>query len=160
MANESPTVATCRKLAEPIAAELGLSLWDVRFVKEGAGWYLRYIIDKEGGVSIDDCVALSRRMNTVLDEADPIAQSYCLEVESPGVERELVRPEHFAAYIGAGVTVRLIRPIEGVKELVGTLVSYEDGTVTVADDDGRTASFTKKEVASVRLIDDWATDEE
>ena len=159
MANESPTVATCRRLAEPIAAELGLSLWDVRFVKEGADWFLRYIIDKPGGVTIDDCVALSRRMNPVLDEADPIPQSYCLEVESPGVERELVRPEHFAAYLGSEVTVRLIRPIDGVKEWQGTLIAYDDGTVTIGDADGHTASFTKKERTSVRLIDDWADDE-
>ena len=86
---------------------------DVRFLKEGAGWYLRVFIDREDGdVSIDDCVALSRRLDTLLDEADPISQSYCLEVSSPGMERELTRPEHFALCEGWPVVVRLIRPLE------------------------------------------------
>ena len=76
------TVAVCARLAQPVAEELGLVLWDVRFVKEGATWYLRYIIDKEEGVSIDDCVEMSRRLNPILDEADPIPQAYCMEVSS------------------------------------------------------------------------------
>ena len=96
-------MAVCRRLAEPVAQELGLTLWDVRFVKEGASWYLRFMIDKPEGVSIDDCVAMSRRMNPILDEADPIAHAYCMEVMSPGVERELTRPEHFAACAGMPV---------------------------------------------------------
>ena len=104
------TVAICRELAQPFADQLGLMLWDVRFVKEGAAWYLRYLIDKEGGVTIDDCVALSRLINPVLDEADPIDQSYCLEVMSPGIERELTRPEHFEAYLDWAIVVKLIRP--------------------------------------------------
>ena len=83
------TVAVCARLAQPVAEELGLVLWDVRFVKEGATWYLRYIIDKEEGVSIDDCVEMSRRLNPILDEADPIPQAYCMEVSSPGLNREL-----------------------------------------------------------------------
>lgn len=81
-----------------MAEELGLVLWDVRFVKEGATWYLRYIIDKEEGVSIDDCVEMSRRLNPILDEADPIPQAYCMEVSSQGLNRELVKPAHFAAF--------------------------------------------------------------
>ncbi len=78
------TATVCRRLAEPVAAELGLTLWDVRFVKEGATWYLRYIIDRDEGVTIDDCAALSRRLSPLLDAADPIPQAYCLEVMSPG----------------------------------------------------------------------------
>lgn len=105
--------AVCRALAEPLAQRLGLRIWDVRFVKEGADWYLRVFIDREGGVSIDDCVDLSRLLSPALDEADPIDCSYCLEVSSPGVERELTRPEHFEAYTGRPVTVRLIRPRDG-----------------------------------------------
>ena len=77
------TVAVCTRLAQPVAEELGLQLWDVRFVKEGADWYLRFFIDREGGVTIDDCEEMSRRMDKLLDEADPIACSYCLEVSSP-----------------------------------------------------------------------------
>ena len=86
------TVAAVWQIAQPIAESLGLELWDVRFVKEGADWFLRIFIDKEDGVSIDDCEAMSRAIDKPLDDADPISQSYCLEVSSPGVERELVRP--------------------------------------------------------------------
>ncbi len=153
---DSRTVTVCRALAHPFADQLGLTLWDVRFVKEGATWYLRYLIDKDGGVSIDDCVALSRLINPVLDEADPIAQSYCLEVMSPGVERELTRPEHFEAYLGCAVTVRLIRPRDGIREFAGILTAHTpDGTLTLADENGETRTFEKKDIALVRVIDEW-----
>ena len=84
-----------RALAAPIAKELGYDLWDVRFVKEGAEWYLRIFIDKPDGIGIDDCVAMSRAINDPLDRLDPIDQAYCLEVCSPGLNRELTRDEHF-----------------------------------------------------------------
>lgn len=166
MAGSSPahkggnTVAVCRALAEPYAKELGLMLWDVRFVKEGASWYLRYLIDKDGGVTIDDCVALSRLLNPALDEADPIAQSYCLEVMSPGIERELTRPEHFEAYLDCAIVVKLIRPRDGVREFAGILDSCsEDGTVTLTDENGETLQFEKKDIALVHVIDDWDEDD-
>ena len=100
-------------LAEPYARQLGLTLWDVLFVKEGASWYLRYIIDKEGGVTIDDCEALSRAVNDPLDEADFIREAYYLEVSSPGLCRELKRPEHFAAMNGRPVQILLDSPEGG-----------------------------------------------
>lgn len=150
----SGAAAVCHRLAQPVAEELGMTLWDVRFVKEGASWYLRIIIDKEGGVSIDDCVEMSHRMDPVLDEADPIPHAYCLEVMSPGIGRELTRPEHFKAFLGQPVTVRLIRPLDGAREFTGTLAAFADGTVTVADDDGQTRSFHKKELASVHVVED------
>ncbi len=157
------TAAVCFRLAQPVAAELGLSLWDVRFVKEGATWFLRLLIDREDGdVSIDDCVAMSRRMDKLLDEADPIPQSYCLEVSSPGMERELTRPEHFALCEGWPVVVRLIRPLEdGTREVAGVLSGYEGGAVRLVTEDGGERAFSKKETASVRLIDDelWDDDE-
>ena len=156
----SGTVAVCRALAEPFAEQLGLTLWDVRFVKEGASWYLRYLIDKEGGVNIDDCVALSRLINPVLDEADPISQSYCLEVMSPGIERELLRPEHFEAYMDCAIVVRLIRPRDGVREFAGILTAYdEDGTVHIVDEDENALAFEKKDIALVHVIDDWDDEE-
>ena len=125
------------RLAEPIAAELGLSIWDVRFVKEGAYHYLRITIDKPTGVDMDDCEKMSRAINGPLDELDPIDCEYCLEVCSPGIERELTRPEHFAAYIGAVLNVRLIRPLEnGQKELVAILHSYEDNVMELETQDG------------------------
>ena len=93
------------QIAEPIARELGLEIWDIRFLKEGADWFLRIFIDKEGGIDISDCENMSRAIDKPLDEADPIEQSYCLEVSSPGVERDLVRPEHFERYKGADIKV-------------------------------------------------------
>ena len=148
-------------LAEPITAELGLNLWDIRFVKEGATWILRVVIDREDEpVSINDCVAVSRALSPVLDEADPIPQSYCLEVTSPGADRELTRPEHFAYYEGYPVTLKFYRPDEnGSKELAGILVGWEDGfTIQTEEDD--TVTFDKKQIAAVHAIDVWDDDEE
>ncbi len=154
------TVAVCRALAEPFVEELGLILWDVRFVKEGASWYLRYLIDKDGGVTIDDCVALSRLINPVLDEKDPISQSYCLEVMSPGIDRELTRPEHFEAYLECAVVVRLIRPQNGEREFAGILTQYQtDGSVTIVTEDGEEKLFEKKDIALVHVIDDVEFDD-
>lgn len=151
------TVAAVTAIAEPIAEQLGLRLWDVRFVKEGANWYLRIFIDKDGGVGIDDCVEMSHALDKPLDEADPIEQSYCLEVSSPGIDRELTRPAHFDAYIGAPVVVRLIRPLEtGERELHCTLDSHDAGSFTVTLDDGRTLVIERKEASWVRLDDSGA----
>ena len=113
------TAGVCFRLAQPEAAALGLELWDVRFVREGPTWFLRIYIDKNDGyISVDDCVAMSRRMDKILDEADPIPHAYCLEVCSPGIERELVRPEHFKSLKGTPlcmVTTRLKQAgIQGV----------------------------------------------
>ena len=152
------TVETCRALAQPLAEELGLVIWDVRFVKEGAAWYLRYFIDKDGGVGIEDCVALTRALNPVLDEADPIATSYTLEVSSPGVERELTRPEHFAWCEGDAVVVTLFAPKDGVREFGGILLSGENGQISIADENEDILVFDKKEVSSVHLIDEWDDD--
>ena len=102
------TVAAVWALAEPLAQQLGLTLWDIRFVKEGASWYLRVFVEKEGGVSVDDCVAMSHALDGPLDETDPIEQNYYLEVSSPGLERELTRDEHFQALLGARIKVRVI----------------------------------------------------
>lgn len=147
------TVAVCRRLAEPVAQELGLTLWDVRFVKEGASWYLRFMIDRPEGVSIDDCVAMSRRMNPILDEADPIAHAYCMEVMSPGVERELTRPEHFEACAGMPVAVRLIRPLDGVRDFAGLLKGLEGDEVLLETEEGD-RSFLRKDISAVHVIDD------
>lgn len=153
--------ALCRRLAQPEAEALGLSLWDVRFVKEGASWYLRFIIDKDGGADLNDCVALSRRLNPLLDEANPIPGSYSLEVSTPGVERELTRPEHFAWCEGWAVVVRLFRPLDGEREFAGILMPLGDGgAVTIETEEGDLLTFPKKEVAQVRVIDDLDLPEE
>ncbi len=155
-ASPGGTAARVAAMAQPVADELGLLLWDVRFVKEGASWILRIVIDRpDGPVSIDDCVALSRRMSDLLDEADPIPQSYCLEVTSPGAQRELTRPEHFAYYEGWAVAVRLYRPQDGTREFAGLLREHEGTSLTIEEEDGTLRTFDKKEIACVHAIEDW-----
>ena len=137
-------------LALPVVEEAGCTLWDVEYVKEAGTWFLRVYIDKEGGVSIDDCEAVSRPLSDLLDQADPIEGSYTFEVSSAGADRALKKPEHFAAFQGAEVEVRLYRPREGRKEFVGLLRGFEDGNVTL-DANGSETVFTKQEIALVRL---------
>ena len=137
-------------LARPVVEEQGCTLWDVEYVKEAGVWFLRLYIDKEGGVSIDDCEAVSRPVSDLLDEADPIEGSYTFEVSSAGADRALKKPEHFAKYLGAEVEVKLYRPREGRKELVGTLKDYRDGDV-VLESGGAETVLTRQEIALVRL---------
>lgn len=153
MAGKGNTVSRVKSIVAPFAQELGLEIWDIRFVKEGTDWYLRIFIDKEGGVSLDDCVDLTHAITKPLDEADPISQSYLLEVSSPGVERELVNDEHFAKYLGADVMIRLIRPIDKVRDFAGKLSVYDNGDITVVLKDGNELKVNKKETSYVKLDD-------
>ena len=138
------------ELAAPVVAEQGCELWDVEYVKEAGSWYLRLYIDKEGGVNINDCEAISRRVSDLLDEVDPIDGSYTFEVSSAGAERPLKRPSDFERFMGSPVTVRLYKNKDGRKEFAGTLAGYEDGAVllTVGEE---TIRFEKAEIALVRL---------
>ena len=104
----------------------GVELWDVRFVKEGASWYLRVFIDKQDGITIDDCTNVSHAIDPVIDEADPIDKSYYLEVCSCGLERELVKREHFEKVIGQKIKVKLYKAVDGVKEFTGNLLSVDE----------------------------------
>ena len=149
----SNTVTAVWNIAQPIAYSLGLTLWDVKFQKEGANWYLRVIIDKPGGVGIDDCVAMNDALDAPLDEADPIEQSYNLQISSAGIERELVRDFHFAAYIGSKVIVKFRTAVNGVKLHHCILKAFEDGRVTLVLEDGSEQSFDRKEMSSVKLDD-------
>lgn len=151
------TVAIAEKLVAPVIAERGLDLWDVRFEKEGSQWYLRYFIDKEGGVTIGDCEFVSRAVDKLLDEADPIEQSYILEVSSPGIERELVKDWHFERYYGSGVQVRLIRPVNGVRDFTGNLCSKNGDAITILLDEDTEMVFLKSEAASIKLSADFET---
>jgi len=146
------TADVARALAGPLLESLGLELWDLRFEKEGSGWYLRYFIDKPGGVTIADCETFSRAIEPLLDEAGPIDQSYILEVSAPGIERELKREEHFARYTGHRIRLRLIRPREGVKELFGELLGASGENIGLRADDGREYFIPKGEAAGVRLV--------
>lgn len=149
------TVTKVWELCEPIVEGLGLKLWDVRYVKEGADWFLRVYIDKPEGVDITDCEKVSRAINDPLDELDPIENAYCLEVCSPGIERELVRDEHFEQFIGADIMVKMLRPIEGIgREFAGVLTAYEDGMVTITDHSGENEmTISKKDAAWIKLDD-------
>ncbi len=139
------------ELATPIVAAQGCELWDVEYVKEAGSWYLRVFIDKEGGVSINDCEAISRQVSDLLDEADPIEGSYTFEVSSAGAERPLKRPSDFERFMGSPVTVRLYKNRDGRKEFAGTLAGYEDGAVLLDVGGGTVLRFEKAETALVRL---------
>ena len=138
------------ELAAPAIAEQGCTLWDVEYVKEAGTWYLRILLDKEGGVDILDCEEISRKVSDLLDEADPIEGSYTFEVSSAGADRVLRKPEHFAQEQGQEVEVKLYRPRDDRKDFVGMLQSWRDGDVTL-DVGGEPITFEKKEIALVRL---------
>ncbi|MCH3973118.1 MAG: ribosome maturation factor RimP [Oscillospiraceae bacterium] len=154
------TAQAVRALAEPLAAGLGLALWDVRFVKEGADWYLRIYIDKKGGVTIDDCVAMTHAVSDPLDEQDLVPGAYTLEVSSPGINRQLTRTEHFTACIGQPVWVRFIRPFaDGSREAVGTLLASQNGAITLQNPQGETMEVPLADTAWVKLYDDDTMEE-
>ena len=150
------TAAIAEELAAPILEEMGLQLWDVVYEKEGSGWYLRYYVDKEGGIDINSCEAFSRAISDVLDEADPIDGSYTLEVSSPGIERALTRDWLFEALMGQQLLVRLIRPVEGVRDFIGTLTDYRDGTLTLLLDEETEMNVERGETAFIRLYNDFS----
>ena len=133
-------------LARPVVEEEGCKLWSVEYIKEAGTWYLRIFIDKDGGVGIADCEAISRRLDPILDEADPIPESYVFEVGSAGAERELKRTSDFEQFIGSDVEVKLYQPYEGRKTLVGTLEEYNDRYITVSG-----IELKKEQIAQVRL---------
>ena len=136
--------------AEPSDKEHGCALWDVEYVREGSEYFLRLYIDKDGGVDINDCEAISRAVDPILDEKDPIPGSYHFEVCSAGLERVLKRPSDFQKYLGSPITVKLYRPRNGMKEIPCVLRGYEDGRLTV-EAGKETVTFEKSEVALVRL---------
>lgn len=148
-------ISEAREIVEPYAKQLGLEIWDVRYLKEGSIWYLRIFIEKENGVDINDCENLSRAIDKELDEKDIIDQEYILEVCSPGLERELILDEHFLKFIGSDIMVKMIRPIEGIgKEFKGKLKSYNDGLVTITDhSDENEVTINKKDAAYIKLDD-------
>ena len=134
MKGASSIVKKATEIAEPVALELGYTLWDVEYVKEGADWYLRYTIDSENGIGIDDCEKMSRAIDPVLDEYDFIEDFYHLEVSSPGLEREIKTDFHLEHCLEEKVSVKLFAPIDGAKVIVGELKAYDKETVTVQTD--------------------------
>ena len=142
-------------LVKPVTDELGYFLWDVCYVKEGAMWYLRIFIDQDEGITIDDCERATAPINEVLDEADPIAQSYMLEVGSAGLERELLREEHFEVCIGDEVRIRFIRSVDGEKEIRTTLLAADRNELTVRGEDGEEKKLPLADIAFVKLWFDF-----
>lgn len=137
-------------IKETVEAE-GVSLWDVRFLKEGASWYLRVFIDKPEGISIDDCTNVSHAIDPIIDDADPIDVSYYLEVCSPGTERELTRQSHFEASVGKTVKIKLYKALDGVKELTGSLKSAAERVVIETDNGEYELDY--KDISKARLCD-------
>ena len=137
-------------LAAPVAESHGCELWDVEYVKEAGTWYLRIFIDAEGGVNIDQCEAISRQLDPILDEKDLIPGAYTFEVSSAGAERQLKRPSDFERFMGKLVEVKLYKAHEGRKEYVGDLAGFADGDVTI-NVAGKEITFEKSQVANVRL---------
>ena len=144
-------------LIEPVADELGYEIWNVEYVREGADMYLRVTIDSENGIDLGDCEKMTRAIDPLLDEADPIEDSYYLEVSSPGVERVLTLDSHFAVMAGSEVEIKLYRAVDGKKEVRGILVGREDGAVTVNTPEGE-VKLDAKACAKVTTVYDWQAD--
>ncbi len=138
------------EFAKPVVEGFGCQLWDVEYVREGSERFLRVFMDKDGGIDIDDCEKIHRALDPILDEKDPIAESYHFEVCSAGLERPLKRPADFEKFMNSPILVKLYRPRNGLKELPGILRGYEEGRVTL-EAGKETITFEKSEVALVRL---------
>ena len=154
MSEKKSIASRVREICLPVAEALGYTVWNVEYVKEGADYILRIEIDSENGIGIEDCERMSRAIDPILDEEDPIEDSYSLEVSSPGVERTLSRPEHFEAMMGSKVEVKLFAAVNGAKSVVGELTGYADGDVTVENDTG-TLTLKKADIAKVSTVFEW-----
>lgn len=145
--------AKIAELAEPICTGLGLSLWNVDYVKESGNFFLRVYIDSKNGepITIGNCEAVSRKLDKMLDVVDIIKQAYTLEVSSPGIDRPLKKPEDYAHHTGESVDIKLYKAVGKVKQFQGRLLGLEDGIVTIEYDDSTTQGFQLGEIASCRL---------
>ena len=139
----------------PIVEAKGFELVDVEWVKEGANWYLRAYIDKENGITVDDCEEVSRALSDLLDEEDFISENYILEVSSPGLGRPLKKEKDFERSLGEEVEIRTYRMIDRQKEFTGILKSYDKETVTIEMEDTQERTFEKSEIALIRLAFDF-----
>jgi len=141
-------------LLETIVAPLGISIYDVEYVKEGNDWYLRAYIDKPEGVNINDCVDVNRAFSDLLDEVDFIEESYILEVSSPGLGRTLKKDRHLQYSIGEEVEIKTFKPIDKIKEFSGVLKSFDSESLVIEDEDGE-RTFKRSEIAVIRLALDF-----
>ena len=157
MSKKEDIVSRTEKLLEPILDDLGFDLWDVEYVKEGQDMFLRVAIDKPGGITIDDCVDVSRKLSDALDADDPVDDAYTLEVSSPGLGRKLRRDREFDRSIGRDVDIRFYKPVDGSKDISGKLKAYDKGSVTIelpgASPPER--SYDRNDIASIKLHVDF-----
>lgn len=151
MAKREEIEARTEELVMPLIAQKQFELVDVEYVKEGSSYYLRIYIDKEGGITVNDCEAISRPFSDMLDQEDYIEGSYILEVSSPGLGRPLKKEKDFKRSLGEEVEIRLFRPVEHQKEWVGLLSAYDNQTVTIETEDGREITFERSNLALIRL---------
>lgn len=153
MAKGKKATEVVEEIVAPVCEKMGLILWDVRFEKEGPDWFLRIFIDKEGGVFIEDCEKLSREVDPLIDEADPISQGYYFEVSSAGLGRKLTKELHFETKKGQEVLAKLIRPVDGIREIKGVLVDYVDDVIYLDTPQGQ-KQVNFKDTSFVKLCDD------
>ncbi len=147
-------VSAVEALAGKIAEELSYDLWDVRFLKEGNEWFLRVFIDSPNGITIDDCEKMSRALDAPLDSLDLIQIPYCLEVCSPGLERELIKESHFLKFLNQGVKIKLFKKTEGgSKDICGKLLAFKGGIIELEDENHTILEINKKDTAYVKLDD-------
>ena len=142
--------AKTESLILPILERMNFELVDVEYVKEGSNWYLRAYIDKEGGITINDCEAVAREMNELLDAEDFIPDSYTFEVSSPGLGRPLKKEKDFVRNMGKEIEIRTYRAIDRCKEVYGTLTSYDADSVTITDEEGKAITFLRSDIALIR----------
>ncbi|MDW2797370.1 ribosome maturation factor RimP [Clostridium boliviensis] len=155
MAKREEYEAKTESFLMPLVKENDFELVDVEYVKEAGNWYLRAYIDKEGGITVDDCEIISRKLGDWLDEKDFIADSYILEVSSPGLGRPLKKDKDYDRSIGKDVDIKLYKPLNKQKDFTGTLISYDKDTVTIAQEDGTELTLNRPEIALIRLAFDF-----
>ena len=143
------------ELITPILDRMNFELVDVEYVKEGGTWYLRAYIDKEGGFTVNDCEAVAREMNEILDREDFVEDSYVFEVSSPGLGRPLKKEKDYIRSMGKEVEIRTYRAINREKEFYGILSAYDENTVTIKTEDGTEMTFEKSDIALIRLAFDF-----
>ena len=147
--------ARTEELLLPIVSRYGVEIYDIEYVKEGSDWYLRAYIDKEGGVNINDCEAVSRALSDELDRTDFIADAYILEVSSPGLGRMLKKDKHLQKSIGMDVQVKTYKPVNGSKEFEGTLQAFDAESVTLETEDAEELVLLRSDIATIRLAFDF-----
>lgn len=148
--SKTKTVEIIEELIAPTVLESGMELVDVEFVKEGGSWYLRIFIDKPGGIGIEDCGYISHKIDSLLDEKDPIPQSYVLEVSSPGIERPLKKLTDFSRFAGSMAVVTTFAPFDGKKNITGRIAAVRDDNIII-DSEGKELAIPFRQVASARL---------